>query len=88
MPVIVCHINLFDAVQPIAKVGSGGEFEVIEYAATNDLIEQIPAACYSADTTEVRIFGPTDYCNMLAQQIAENDNSKYSNMSLNIEVNP
>lgn len=88
MSVIICNVNLFDAYQPIFKLDDDGHQTVLTYADTDELDEQIAAACYDNDITEVRIIGPTEYCNRVAQKISENNDTKYSNMILNIEVNP
>ena len=88
MPLIICDINLFDACQPIFALKEDGTTQLLDYVDTDNLSEGLASFCYQHGSSELRLFGPGDYCNALAQKISEIDNVKYSNMTLNIEVNP
>ena len=88
MPIIICDINLFDAYQPIYKLKEDGTSELLTYADTDELSKELAAVCYENDSSELRLIGPTDYCYRIAAAIGEIDSTKYSNMTLNIEVNP
>lgn len=88
MSIILCNVNLFDSYQPVFVYNPDGSSKLITYVDTDELPEGLASICYDNDSTELRLIGPADYCNTVAQKIGEIDSSKYSNMTLNIEVNP
>lgn len=79
---LICFIDLFSSSQTIQYTDGSKE-----RIPTEDLLKVLPQICFSEGYNKLHLFGDTNYCNGLVENIHMNENIEYGHNVLEIEVN-
>ena len=87
MKIIYCALNLFSVQTPIIMAEEGSK--EISCVGTTSMAREIPEdlynACKKEEVYELRISGPVDVAEVIAQEVRALDEMNYSENRINVE---
>ena len=88
MKIIYCALNLFSVQTPIIMAEEGSE--KVSCVGTTSMAREIPEdlynACKKEEVYELRIAGPADIAEVIAQEVRALDEMNYSENKINVEI--